>query len=356
MTCKNCGAELRDNARVCRNCGAFVDDGSGYTLLTSDNRVDDFYSSEPVKKKSGALAYVISMVLVVAIVFGGAYYYFTKIKPQEKPAPQVTFTSGCGIINDNEPVFYAAVEKNTKIQYIHGVKLFVNDAPDSEAGYNCAALLSDKYEYTKNIDDTFRAIFFDARELGNNKNVVFEIKLGFFGDEGMYTYYVPLAAKEKIKASAADAVFDHSNSKKASEEASTEKAPSETTEKKPEETTAQTTAGKRSDVSFVYDSYWFTEPETEGDTRTIYALKFGRDGAFVSTRYQKKGSEGWQVSTTEGSFELKDGMITVTESGRKRYFAVGNNSVSGTKDGKTVQKLIARKYNSIKNVEDFFGL
>lgn len=29
MKCKNCGALLRDNARVCQNCGAFVEDEKG---------------------------------------------------------------------------------------------------------------------------------------------------------------------------------------------------------------------------------------------------------------------------------------------------------------------------------------
>ena len=70
MYCKNCGTRLNDNAKVCPNCGTFIDDGSGYTLLTADNRLDDFYSSEPVeeKKGSGVVAYIISLILVQLII------------------------------------------------------------------------------------------------------------------------------------------------------------------------------------------------------------------------------------------------------------------------------------------------
>ncbi len=358
MNCKNCGARLRDNARVCPNCGAFVDDESGFTLLTSDDRLDDFYSSdEPIRgrektKKSGALSFIISLILVLAIAGGGAYYYFTHIKPKAPEAPSVSFTAGSGVINGDEKVVFVSIEKNPKIQYIHGASVYSTEEGKSKL------LLSSDYEYTKNIDDTFRAIFFDTKEFGLDKKAnykyTFEIMLSFIGSDDVFTYSVPINFSGKIKGDASDTVFDHSHSK-IEGEATSAQAESDGADS----TTADnTTKAPENDSSFAYESYWFTEPLTDGDTRTIFALKFNKDKTFVSTRYEKKGSANWAVSTYNGTLEEKDGYIIVTDSegGEKSYYKIGDGELSEEKDGETVQKLTARKYNSVKNVEDFFGL
>lgn len=347
MYCKNCGTRLNDNAKVCPNCGTFIDDGSGYTLLTADNRLDDFYSSEPVeeKKGSGVVAYIISLILVIAIAGGGAYYYFTHIKPKTAPAPEVSFTSGCGIINEDVPVVYASFEKDASIQYIHGVSLYEYDGKDTSG----AKLLSNDYEYTKNIDDTFRAIFFDTTEfkLKNDKtyNYYFEIKLGFIGSNDIFTYTQPVSFKGGFTESAADIVFDHSNSK------------SSGASQKEEETTEEKTT-KKTETGFIYESYWFTRPVTDNDTRTIFAFKFSKDNTYTSTKYEKKGGSDWSVSTHNGKFKIEGEYLVASDSdgGEKSYYKIGNSSLTEELDGEPVQNLTPRKYNSVKNAEDFFGL
>lgn len=349
MYCKNCGTRLNDNAKVCPNCGTFIDDGGGYTLLTSDDRLDDFYSSEPKheKKKSGALAYIISLILVVAIAGGGAYYYFTHIKPAEKPAPEVAFSTGCGIINEDEPVVYATLS-SSNVQYIQGVSLYEYNPDEPE---NEGVLVSGDYEYTKNIDGTFRAIFFDTTEfkLKNNKtyNYIFEIKLSFIGSSDVFTYTQPVEVKGGFKDSASEIVFDHGKT-----------GSSQTTTEKSEETTSQTTTAKKTDNSFIYESYWYTEPYSEGDTKTIFAFRFNKDNTYVSTRYEKKGDAAWSVSTYNGKFKIDGGYIVASDGsgGEKTYYKIEEASLTEELDGEAVQKLTARKYNSIKNAEDFFGI
>ena len=116
MTCKNCGAKLRDNAKVCTNCGAFVDDASGYTLLASDDRVYDVYSTEKKKKKKNSpLRLFIAIVLVALIAGVGTYLYFDKIEPMLNKAPELTFTQGIGLINRNEKVIYVSLPKGSDI-------------------------------------------------------------------------------------------------------------------------------------------------------------------------------------------------------------------------------------------------
>lgn len=349
MICKNCGEKLKDDARVCPNCGAFVDDETGYTLLTADDRLDDLYSSDepaPVKKKNRApWAYIISLILAVTVAAGGAYYYFTHINPPQKGAPTVEMETGCGIINDTQPVIYVTLEKNANLQYIQGVSLY------SIKGEEEPVLISTEYEYTKNIDDTFRAVFFDTSEFGlksgKTYRFIFELKLSYLNDSNIYTYKKEAEIKGGFKDNAGDTVFDHSNSAEIGDE-------EEKTEK-PETTKADTTK-KKSDTSFIYNGYWFTEPKTEKDTRTIQAFRFNKDNTFVSTNYKKEGSKAWSVSTVKGTFEIKDDVITVkTDKGKTKYRAE-KGGLAEVSDGKTVQKLTARKYNSVKNVEDFFGM
>lgn len=350
MYCKNCGTRLSDNAKVCPNCGTFIDDGSGYTLLTSDDRYDDFYSSDPVpeKKKSGTLAYIISLILVIAIVGAGAYIYFTKINPPQKPSPQVEFSTGCGIINETQPVVYLTLD-NPDIQYIHGVTLYEynKDNPEGEK-----KLISNDYEYTKNIDNTFRAIFFDTSEFGLKKgkkyNYMFEVKLAFVGSDDIFTYNEPMEFKGGFKNNKADVVFDHGKKTEAEE----------TKEETEEKTTEEQTTKKKTDTAFIYESYWYTKPYSEGDLKVIFAFKFSKDNTYVSTKYEKKGKDDWKVSTYNGKFKIDDGYIVASDSdgGEKTYYKIGDSSLTEELDGETVQKLTARKYNSVKNAEDFFGI
>lgn len=354
MNCKNCGAKLRENARVCPNCGAFVDDKSGYTLLTSDDRYDDYYPEDELpskrrkKKGSSALSFILALILTAAIIGGGAYYYFTHFKTEEKVVPTVTISSGCGVINGGEKVLYFTIAKNSNIQYIHGATLYsAENSKDKK-------LLTADYEYTKNIDGTFRCIYFEADnpDLKGAKKVVAEIKLSFLGDDEIYTYTCEGELKSKFKKDASDFVFDHSNSKLSAEEQPSE----EETETEPE--TEKKTEPKKADASFVYESYWFTEPVTDGDTKTIFALKFNENKSFVSTRYVKEGNKSWAVTTVKGKFEIDGDLIKVNVDGEAEdgIYRIGDNEITEEFDSETVQTLTARKYNSVKNVEDFFGM
>ena len=357
MNCKNCGAKLKETARVCPNCGAFVDDSSGYTLLTADDRIEDFYSSDGKAKKKGSLAFVISLILTVAIIGAGAYYYFENIKPRKAETPPVTFSSGSGIINDDEPVIYVAIEKNADIQYIHGVSLYKADYSESGIPKNAVSVSSD-YEYTKNVDDTFRAIFFDTEKLDLKKNEVysftFEIKMSFKNSDDVFTYVQKAEISGDIKDDASDIVFDHTTS------GQSESDNSETTEKPTEKSEEETTKAeeKTADNSFIYESYWYNKPYDDGELKTIIALKFNEDNTFVSTKYEKNGDADFVVSTENGTFKIENGEIVISngQGTENTKYKIGNNTLTEEQNGETVQTLTARKYNSVKNAEDFFGI
>ena len=195
MNCNNCGARLREDAKVCPNCGAFVDDGGGYTLLTSEEmEYEDYYSDEkktPKKKKSG-FRWFVSIMLTLLIVGCGAYYYFENFYNRTPDVPSVTFETGSGIINDDEAVIYAHIKDNSDIEYIHGVSLYRYVGETRSVIGNA---LSTDYQYTKNIDATFRTIFFDTDglELSEGANVLaFEIKLQFYDSDEIFTYVQPI--------------------------------------------------------------------------------------------------------------------------------------------------------------------
>lgn len=209
MNCKNCGSKLNDNAKVCKNCGAFIDDNSGYVLLTSDDRFDDYYSSPEKKKKAGGLKKIIVFILIVAIIGGGAYLYFDKLDPIIHKAPEVAFESGSGFIDGGDKVIFVTLDNNN-IQYIHGVSLYDYDISNGKSENP----VTTEYEYTKSIDSTFRAIFFYTENLNiksdKNYNYYMEIKLGFNGDDRIYTYVQPVEFSGDIKGDVAETVFDHS--------------------------------------------------------------------------------------------------------------------------------------------------
>ncbi len=349
MNCKNCGARLKENSKVCPNCGAFVDDGSGYVLLTDNYRSEDVYSDiigKPQKKRS-VFKYIISLLLVAAIAGGGAYYYFTNIyKTDDKPS--LSFTSGSGIINDNEPVAYVGLPENSRIEFIHGVQLYDYDKTASK---DKKESISSNYEYTKSIDGSFRTIFFDTSDIKLKDNTVltFEMKFSFVDSDNIYTYYQTVELAENQTDNIADIIFDHSLDETPPVTAEQTEAEDKTEESTTEPTT-KTETSTAQNISYIYNSFWFTEPYNDADAYSISSLKFNRDGTYSETQYYKNGAEDWVITNLNGKYEVKEGAVfTIDSEGQTQSYPI--NSSSQSLDG-----LTSRKYNSIKNAEDFFGL
>ena len=352
MNCKNCGARLKENAKVCQNCGAFVDDGSGYVLLTDNYRSKDVYSDvieKPVKKHS-AFKYILSLLLTLVIVGAGAYYYFTNVYQQDEK-PSLSFTSGSGIINDNEPVVYVAMPDNSRIEFIHGVSLYDYDKTKSKEKKDP---VSSNYEYTKSIDGSFRTIFFDSSDISadNGTMLTFEMKFSFVDSESVYTYYKTIDFSKKPADNISDIIFDHSLDKNLS--AKTEKTQAESTAE--ESTTAKKTEAQTSsdsikqDISYIYNSFWYTEPISDNGTYDISAVKFNRDLTYSETHYHKQGNGAWERTNISGKYEINgDAVFTTDSEGQTQSYTINSSS-------KSLDGLTSRKYNSIKNAEDFFGL
>jgi hypothetical protein len=354
MNCKNCGARLKDGAKVCPNCGALYDDNSGYVLLTCDDKMDDFYSDEvnimPEQKKKGSgFKFFISLLLIIAIIGAGAYYYFTRIY-DGKDNPSVSFTSGSGIINGDEKIIYVTLQDNADVEYIHGVTLYATDKT-TKSLQNIQSVSTD-YEYTKNVDSTFRAIFFDTNELdikqGNDYTYTFEMNFSFVGSDKIYTYDEVVTFNGEIIEDVSDIIFDHSLDDVMTTETT---LPADTT-------TTSTTKAVNND--YIYSGYWFTEPYHDSDSYTIYAIKFNNDSTYVTTQYVKNGNDDWQVTNYNNTFTIEDGYIVVNngDDAELSYYKINadDSSLKEEQDGQVVQTLTNRKYNSIKNVEDFFGI
>ena len=348
MNCKNCGTRVSDNTKICPNCGAMLDENEGYVLLTdNDTEYEDFYSSDKKgkKKKGSGVRWFLSILLTLAIIGAGAYYYFENIYDKPVEAPAVTFEGGTGVINGDEQIVYVTIKDNTNIEYIHGVTLY-----DEGRHTNDGALrITDKYQYTKSINDSFRAIFFDLKdmELQDNNTYTFEMQFSFSGDDTVYDYSKTVTFSKDVSEDVSDIIFDHST-EETTTAVETETITEATT--KAEETT---TAAETGNVGFVYDSYWFTEPDKDGDELTIYAYKFSKDNTFTLTKYYKDGNNDWEVTSSSGSIEVTDYSVTVKGKNTFEYIIDADSKSLESESG---VKLTSRKYNSVKNAEDFFGI
>lgn len=357
MNCKNCGARIKDNLKVCPNCGAFCGDETGYVLLTSNDRMDETFSDDNhTKRRAGGVKFFVSAILVIAIIGAGAYYYFTHIY-EANQKPEVVFSTGSGIINGDEEIIYVTIDNNSQIEYIHGVSLFAYDKSDkaSQAGN----AVSTDYQYTKSIDSSFRAIFFDIADLeleeGTDYTYTFEMNFSFVGSDKVYTYNQPITFSSDIQENVSDIIFDHSLDKETTTvfetEATTKAETAASTTKKP-----ASAAG----YDFIYKGYWFTEPYNDADSYTIFALKFKEDGKYTSTQYYKNGTADWQVTTYNGTYVIEDGYLVVNngEGTESTFYKIdsANSSLTQEEEGQASVTLTNRKYNSAKNAEDFFGI
>lgn len=343
MKCKNCGAKMNDKARVCPNCGASRE--GGYVLLTedinpsNDYEYEEFVPATTSKRKNNKAGKIIVAIILLIAILGTAGFFGYKYYIAPKNKPELSFTSGYGVINGDQAVIYVNIKKEPQLEYIQGVQLYGFDKTKEQGD----VVISTDYEYTKNIDGTFRTIFFDTSKFdikkGQEYTYTFEMMFSFADDDNVYDYMQVVKFPGEITENASDFVFDHSmNDEDADAEESTTKAP--------EETTTEATTSVSTD--FIKTGFWYTKPVTNGDTRLISAIQFADNGACTITHYVKKGNEKWQISNTNGKYEIKEGSVFVTDSeGKTESYAIKKDAL---------EDLTARKYNSTENADDFFGI
>lgn len=360
--CDNCGARINSNTRICPNCGAACNDGEDYFVITTQDKP----KQEPVKAKTNSgKSTVIVVLLAIAVIAAaafGTYYYMENYYFKEDTQPKLTFSAGTGLINDDEPVVYVDLPDDSNVELIHGVTLYDYDITDKNA--QSKEPVTTNYEYTKSIDETFRTIFFYLDDIepavadGENYTFTFQMNFSFVNDPTVYNYTQTVNFTAGDYKDVSDIIFDHTDSRIETLPAGETTTVKETTTKK--ETTSQSTTQNVVNAEYIYNSFWYTEPENNGNEYTIYAVKFNKSGDFISTKYYKKGQSNWQTSTFEGTFEISgDQIIMDNGAGSEQSFYQLDSDAETLKqinNGEASQELTKRKYNSIKNAEDFFGL
>lgn len=334
MNCKNCGARLDENSSICPNCGIKTGE---FVLFAGDGR-SEFEEENFVAKKKNPFVTIVSIILSIAILAGGGYFALSKyLNP---PKPEMTFESGYGIINGDQPVIYVTLGDNAQLEYIHGVNLYAYDK--SEDGSIGEVLTSD-YEYTKSVDGTFRTIFFDASEFDveptEENTYTFEMSFSFVDNSKIYVYTQTVDFPNQITNDASEIVFDHSME--------VEKTTQPTTE--PEQTTEAKDLTE-DDIKFLQESFWFMPAYTDNESYSISSIAFKGNGNCEFTHYYMKKGSSWRVTNSKGTYEIKGSAVFVTDSEGK------TESYTVDADKKTVSGLEQRKYNSTKNAEDFFGI
>lgn len=346
MKCKNCGAKVEKESSICPNCGAVINKNSDYVLLTNQDMVyQDVYSSKRKKTKPVTKAMLILLSLAIIVAAGVVSYFFFYGRESAKDKPSLSFSSGYGVINEDEKVVYVKIKDASSIQYIHGVNIY-NGEVDEKTIKKQTAVSSD-YNYTENLDESFRCIFFDIDSLNlsdsGNHTCTFEMTFSYYNDDNRYTYYKTVNFSTDTKTDIGNTVFDHSL-----DETTTE----------PETTSAsgesESTTEKEQSQDYIYDTYWYTAPYNDADSYSISAFKFNKDGTFTSTDYSKTGDENWTVSTNSGKFKVKGNTLTVSTTDGEIDELTLDKKKQTIKQGN--KALTSRKYNSIKNAEDFFGL
>ncbi len=356
MRCKNCGAQINENLIKCPNCGAKTDSDDGYFLLTTDEREYQSYD-DSIERKKRIIPLILAVVFII-LVAAGSYYYFSNVYEKADNQVKMTFSQGSGIINDNQKVIYVSLDDNSKVQYIHGVSLYDYDINDKSQEKRKA--VSTDYEYTKNIDDSFRSIFFFTDDLGIKKGkdyiYTFEMKFSFIGSDDVYTYTQTVQFNGDISKDISSVIFDHSLDE--SNNITTGKADTEDSSVSQNNSTQPSV--NADNVDYIYEGFWFTEPFKEADSYTIYALKFNKNNTYTSTHYYKDGAKDWKISNYNGKYTVKDGYIVIDngESSEQTFYRLdGNNkTITEEMDSQVVSSLANRKYNSVKNAEDFFGI
>lgn len=335
MKCKNCGANIENPRGVCPVCGCAVVQDEGVSLgnIKYDSAKYDY---APVNKKK---RFIIASIVII-LIFAIASFVLFYVQSLKIPQPEMSFTTGQGIINKDEHIIYAFIDDSSHLEYIHGVKLYEGEVDENTIKIS-KPVLSD-YQYTKSVDEGFRAIFFDLDELNleeqGNYTYTFQMTFSFVGDENWYTYYETVNITGSTNLDVTKIIFDYSMLD----------APN-----------VNNTTASSDPLDFVYDGYWYTQPVQSQDTFTIYSLKLNKDNSCVITKYSKSGESNWEVETEKSTYTLEDEKLSVDfgNNHTESYVVDTKNktiAVSGTSAKKVL--LTQRKNNTLKNAEDFFGL
>ena len=335
MKCKNCGANIENPRGVCPVCGCAVVQDEGVSLgnIKYDSAKYDY---APVNKKK---RFIIASIVII-LIFAIASFVLFYVQSLKIPQPEMSFTTGQGIINNDEHIIYAFIDDSSHLEYIHGVKLYEGEVDENTIKIS-KPVLSD-YQYTKSVDEGFRAIFFDLDELNleeqGNYTYTFQMTFSFVGDENWYTYYETVNITGSTNLDVTKIIFDYSMLD----------APN-----------VNNTTASSDPLDFVYDGYWYTQPVQSQDTFTIYSLKLNKDNSCVITKYTKSGESNWKVETEKSTYTLEDEKLSVDfgNNHTESYVVDTKNktiAVSGTSDKKVL--LTQRKNNTLKNAEDFFGV
>lgn len=335
MKCKNCGANIENPRGVCPVCGCAVVQDEGVSLgnIKYDSAKYDY---APVNKKK---SFIIASIVII-LIFAIASFVLFYVQSLKIPQPEMSFTTGQGIINNDEHIIYAFIDDSSHLEYIHGVKLYEGEVDENTIKIS-KPVLSD-YQYTKSVDEGFRAIFFDLDELNleeqGNYTYTFQMTFSFVGDENWYTYYETVNITGSTNLDVTKIIFDYSMLD----------APN-----------VNNTTASSDPLDFVYDGYWYTQPVQSQDTFTIYSLKLNKDNSCVITKYTKSGESNWEVETEKSTYTLEDEKLSVDfgNNHTESYVVDTKNktiAVSGTSAKKVL--LTQRKNNTLKNAEDFFGL
>ena len=335
MKCKNCGANIENPRGVCPVCGCAVVQDEGVSLgnIKYDSAKYDY---APINKKK---RFIIASIVII-LIFAIASFVLFYVQSLKIPQPEMSFTTGQGIINDDEHIIYAFIDDSSHLEYIHGVKLYEGEVDENTIKIS-KPVLSD-YQYTKSVDEGFRAIFFDLDELNleeqGNYTYTFQMTFSFVGDENWYTYYETVNITGSTNLDVTKIIFDYSML---------------------DTPNVNNTTASSNPLDFVYDGYWYTQPVQSQDTFTIYSLKLNKDNSCVITKYSKSGEMNWEVETEKSTYTLEDEKLSVDfgNNHTESYVVDTKNktiAVSGTSAKKVL--LTQRKNNTLKNAEDFFGL
>lgn len=336
MNCNNCGAKINGDERVCPNCGAFIDDSSGYTLLAADDRIDDFYSDDVKPKRR--LSFFALLVIIAVVSAAGSFLFFGVLQPWLGSSPDIGLSSGCGIINESEKIVYTAMGNSNDVEYIESVKL-----------YNGTELISENYEYTKNINSTLRSVFFytDSLELEEGKEYTLTFNIALRFENGRrYTYQQEATVSAEITENASDIIFDHSMNTLEGGEAEEE------TQTEEESSAVQTEAQSN---EFIFDGYWYTVPVTDASSKSIDAYKFNSDGTYTVTHYTQQGNAAWSAAADTGSYTFENGYITFAGSAVHIKIDYSSSALSVEGSGAFDGAMTARVHNSLVNAQDFFN-
>lgn len=347
MKCVNCKMPLPNSTDVCPNCGYVFEKNDGYVLLSNEAekpKQNIEYAKPKRRGVSGFVFYLITVLLAVAVGIGSFMYFSSQYETM--PQPELEFFAGYGVVNGDEQVVYVSVKDASKIEFIHGVTCYDKNMYSMQKDAN---VVSSDYKYSKNVDKSFRTVFFDMKDLnvesGKNYTYTFEIKFSFYGDENIYTYYQPINFVGSTKIDVGEIVFDHTKQDT----------------KKPEAVTSENVV-KQTTQNILQSAYWFSKPTIKETGYSIYSFKFEKNGVVTKTIYTMELAQPWKTTTVVGNYTIKEDRAVL-----KFDNAKNNATVEVDKDTNELfsfdtnlkqkkAQYTAREFNTVKVAKKFFGL